>query len=97
MLEEEKEKPEGDVLAPREARTELSTFWPKLNVTPAALFSSVEPLLKENKAADGTAEDDDEEAAGGGEEEEAGSFFSSEPPSAEPAPYWRSMVVRWRS
>lgn len=100
----EKEKLEGDVLDPKEARTELSTFWPKLNVTPE-LFSSVVLLLKENKAAAGAgagAGEEEEEAedggaAGGGGEAVVGRIpvcFSSEPPSAELAPYWRSMLAR---
>lgn len=97
---------------PKEPRTELSTFWPKLNVTPAGigaaaeLFSRVESsvvfLVKENKAAVEAAELLPEEDEGGGRTAAvAGSvppcFFSSEPPSADPAPYWRSMLARWRS
>lgn len=111
---EEKEKLGGVALEPKEPRTELSTFWPKLNVTPtgaaAALLSrpesSVGFLPKENKAAAGAAEplllplEEEEAGGGGGVAADGGSppcFFSSEPPSAEPAPYWRSMLARWRS
>lgn len=81
---EEKEKVEGD------DRTELSTFWPKLKVTPAGaeeeeeLFSSVELLLKENRA-------------GGGAEEEEVVVVGDLLTSPLPAPYCRSMLLRWRS
>lgn len=83
---EEKEKVEGD------ERAELSTFWPKLKVTPAGaeeeevkeLFSSVELLLKENRA-------------GGGAEEEEDVVVGDLLTSPLPAPYWRSMLLRWRS
>lgn len=85
-VEVEKEKVEGD------ERAELSTFWPKLKVTPAGaeeedeeeeLFSSVELLQKENRA------------GGGAEEEEVvvEDLLTSPPP----VPYWRSMLLRWRS
>lgn len=98
---------------PKEPRTELSTFLPKLNVTPAGigaaaeLFSRVDSsvvfLVKENKAAGvEVAELLLEEDGGGRTAAVAGSvppcfFFSSEPPSADPLPYWRSMLARWRS
>lgn len=98
---------------PKEPRTELSTFLPKLNVTPAGigaaaeLFSRVDSsvvfLVKENKAAGvEVAELLLEEDGGGRTAAVAGSvppcfFFSSEPPSADPPPYWRSMLARWRS
>lgn len=97
----------------KEPRTELSTFLPKLNVTPAGigaaaeLFSRVESsvvfLVKENKAAGvEVAELLLEEDGGGRTAAVAGSvppcfFFSSETPSADPPPYWRSMLARWRS
>lgn len=65
------------------------------------LFSSVVLLLKENKAAAGAgaAEEEAEDggAAVGGGEAVVGRnpvCFSSEPPSAEMAPYWRSMLAR---
>lgn len=82
---EENEKVEGD------ERAELSTFWPKLKVTPAGaeeeeeLFSSVELLLKENTAGGG-ADEDEVEVVGG-------DLLTS----PLPAPYWRSMLLRWRS
>lgn len=102
---EEKEKLGGVVLDPKEPRTELSTFWPKLNVTPMALLSRAESsvvfLPKENKAAAGAGAaelpEEDAEAGGGGGVAAAGSVFSSEPPSADPAPYCRSMLARCRS
>lgn len=83
---EEKEKVEGD------ERAELSTFWPKLKVTPAGaeeeeeLFSSVELLLKENRAGGGADEEEEEVVV-------VGDLLTSPPP----APYWRSMLLRWRS
>lgn len=87
---EEKEKVEGD------ERTELSTFWPKLKVTPAGaeeeeeeeVFSSVELLLKENRAGGGAEEE---------EEEEEVVVMVDLLTSPLPAPYWRSMLLRWRS
>lgn len=111
---EEKEKLGGAVfLDPKQPRTELSTFWPKLKVMPAgtgaaALLSpaesSVSSLPKENRAADagaaGLPVKEDEEAGGGGVAVVVSSppcFFSSEPPSAAPAPYCRSMLDRCRS
>lgn len=86
---EEKEKVEGA------ERTELSTFWPKLKVTPAGaeeevekeLFSSVELLLKENRAG-GAAEEEEVEVV-----VVVGDLLTS--PLL--APYWRSMLLRWRS
>lgn len=60
------------------------------------LLSTVVLLLKENRAADGGVEEDEEGAAGGRGETVAG-FFSSDAPSVEAAPYWCSMLARWRS
>lgn len=99
VLEGMKEKLDGVGLDPKEARTELSTFWPKLKVMPAVeLLSTVVLLLKENRAADGGVEEDEEGEAAGGEGGEAvAGFFSSDAPSVEPAPYWCSMLARWRS
>lgn len=98
---EENENPEAPADL-RELSTELSTFWPKLKVTPAgmALFSGVALslfLVKENKAG----------AAGLTllPEEDDGVFvvvFACFPgccssPAAAPLPYLLSMVAKCRS
>lgn len=91
MVEVEKEKVEGEV------RAELSTFWPKLKVTPAGaededLFSSVGLLLKENRAGGGAEEEEERE-----EVVVAAVVMGVLLTSPLPVPYWRSMLLRWRS
>lgn len=65
---------------PKEPRTELSTFWPKLKVAAGGTGaeSSVGFLLKEKEAGGAEEELEEEDGAGGGA---AVGFLSSEPPS----------------
>lgn len=101
MLEEEKEKLGVVDLDAKDPRVALSTFCPKLNVTPTgigaalsfAVVADVESLPKENGA--GAAEEEEIEEGGAAA---APCFFSSDPPpSVAAAPYCRSMLARCRS
>lgn len=108
VLLEEKEKLGATDLGPKEPKTALSTFWPKLNVTPVGteevvvlLFwvKSSGPFPNEHEAAAVLVLllDEEKEAAGGGAEAAGTDTFSFELTSDAPAPYFRSMLARCRS